>query len=68
MYTLNCKDLDPAGACDFVVTGETKEEVLKKVQEHAATAHADKMAGMTPDDQVMMGKKIEELLAAQDTM
>ena len=65
MFKLACKDLDPAGVCDFVASGETKEEVTKAMQDHAAVDHADKMAAMTPEDQAAMGAKIEEVLNAQ---
>lgn len=35
--TMSCKDVGPE--CDFVARGETDEEVLGQVAEHARTAH-----------------------------
>jgi predicted small metal-binding protein len=35
--TMNCRDVGPD--CDFVARGETDEEVLGQVAEHARTAH-----------------------------
>lgn len=34
---MNCGDLMPG--CDFVARGETDEEVMQQVAEHARTAH-----------------------------
>ena len=65
MYTLSCKDLDPAGECEFSATGETKEEVTQKMMEHAGMAHKDKMDSMTDEDKKMMGDKINQVLSAQ---
>ncbi len=35
--TLCCRDVGPD--CDFVVHGETEEEILGQVVQHAKTAH-----------------------------
>ena len=35
--TMSCKDVGPE--CDFVARGETDEEVMSQVAEHARTAH-----------------------------
>jgi predicted small metal-binding protein len=35
--TMSCKDVGPE--CDFVARGETDEEVMGQVAEHARTAH-----------------------------
>ena len=34
---IRCKDVGVD--CDFVVTGETEEEIMKKAAEHAKKAH-----------------------------
>jgi predicted small metal-binding protein len=33
--TLSCAEVDPSAGCDFVVRGETEEEVFRKATEHA---------------------------------
>ncbi|MGH9901701.1 MAG: DUF1059 domain-containing protein [Pyrinomonadaceae bacterium] len=35
--TMSCRDAGPD--CDFVARGETEEEVMGQVAEHARTAH-----------------------------
>jgi predicted small metal-binding protein len=49
MFSLNCKDMGQAD-CEFVATGETKEEVMQKAAAHAMEKH-----GMSEAD--MAGKK-----------
>lgn len=66
MYTLKCSELDPGGNCDFSTTGETRDEVIKNLQDHAASDHAKKMASMTPEEQTAMMAKMNELLDAQE--
>lgn len=34
---MNCRDAGPD--CDFVARGETEEEIMKQVAEHARTEH-----------------------------
>jgi predicted small metal-binding protein len=68
MYTLKCKELDPAGNCDFSATSETKEEVIKNIMKHAMENHAGKMAAMSADDKLAMEKKMHEILKSQDPM
>ena len=34
---MNCRDVGPD--CDFVARGETEEEIMGQVAEHARTAH-----------------------------
>jgi len=55
MNKFACKDLGID--CDFVATGETKEETLKKAMAHGGTVHKDIMKGQT-----------EEQMAAFDQM
>ena len=45
--------------CDFVVTGATKDEVLKKAMEHGGTVHADLMKDMNQEQMAEFGKKLE---------
>jgi predicted small metal-binding protein len=45
--------------CDFVVTGATKEEVLKKAMAHGGTVHADLMKNMTKAQSADFAKKLE---------
>ena len=35
--TMSCRDVGPD--CDFVARGETEDEVMMQVAEHASTAH-----------------------------
>ncbi|TVP41837.1 DUF1059 domain-containing protein [Candidatus Nitrosocosmicus arcticus] len=45
--TINCRE---AGFdCDYVVKGETEEEVLKNIMEHAKKDHNIKDEGLTPE-------------------
>ena len=52
MKTLSCKDM---GMDDgFVAKGETEEEVMMKMQQHAKEMHADMMAGMSEKEMMKM--------------
>jgi predicted small metal-binding protein len=57
MEKFACKNLGIA--CDFVVTGATKEEVLKKAMEHGGKMHADLMKNMTKEQGAEFAKKLE---------
>ena len=57
MYSLSCKDMGKAD-CDFVATGETQEEVMKSVGEHAMAVHGMTEADMTDDAKKMMMDKM----------
>jgi len=57
MKKLSCKDMGTD--CGFVATGNTAEEVKKKMMEHANMAHKDMMAGMS-------GQKKEEMMKMMD--
>ena len=50
--------------CDFTVTGATKEEVMKAAMEHGASAHADMMLGMTPEQSADFATKLGEAIHA----
>jgi predicted small metal-binding protein len=55
MKTINCRE---AGfECDYVVKGETEEEVMKNGEEHAKKVH-DMKEDMTPE----MKQKIRGLI------
>ena len=56
MEKFACKNLGVD--CDFVVTGATKEEVLKKAMEHGGTVHADLMKGMTKEQSAQFAQKL----------
>lgn len=45
MKTLSCKDLG-AATCPFVATGETEEEVVRKMVDHATVVHPEDVAKM----------------------
>ncbi|HXX98524.1 MAG TPA: DUF1059 domain-containing protein [Candidatus Bathyarchaeia archaeon] len=56
MKTINCRE---AGFnCDYIVKGETEEEVMKNGVEHAKGAHGLKEEDMTPE----MKQKIRGLI------
>ena len=46
MYSLSCKDIDPTVDCHFVAEGQTEDEVVQKMTQHAQEAHADKVKSM----------------------
>jgi len=50
--------------CDYVVTGATKEEVMKKAMEHGGTVHADLMKGMTEEQLAQFAQKLEAAIQA----
>ncbi len=57
MEKFACKNLGVD--CNFVVTGATKEEVLKKALEHGGAVHADLMKDMTKEQAAEFAKKLE---------
>ena len=57
MEKFACKNLGLD--CDFEVTGDTKEEVLKKAMEHGGTVHADLMKDMTQEQAAAFAQKLE---------
>ncbi|MBU1145928.1 DUF1059 domain-containing protein [Patescibacteria group bacterium] len=54
MKTLSCQDVSGL-ACPFVAKGETEEEVIQQLMDHAKTAHPEESAKM------MEGKSEEEM-------
>jgi len=64
MKTISCKDMGVE--CDFSAQAETAEEAVKMLKDHAAQAHADKIAEMsaTMSDEEMtnsMMSKVQEM-------
>jgi predicted small metal-binding protein len=66
MKILKCSDLDPSSDCHFEATGDTNEEVIGKLFQHASEAHKDKLEGMSEDDKEGMTTKMNELLDKQE--
>jgi len=62
METFACKSLGLD--CDFVATGATKDEVMKKAMEHGGTVHAEMMKDMTPEQSAEFAKKLGEAIHA----
>lgn len=64
MKSLSCKDMGMND--DFKATGETEDEVMMKMEQHAKEMHADKMAGMS--DEEMMKMKEDMKMKIKDEM
>jgi predicted small metal-binding protein len=50
--------------CNFVATGATKEEVMKKAMAHGGTVHADLMKNMTKEQSAQFAKRLEAAIQA----
>lgn len=61
MKSLKCSDLGGMG-CNFEARGEDAAAVKKAMYEHAAQAHKDMLASMTPEQQKAIDMKMDELL------
>ena len=59
MKTLHCSDL--MKGCDFVATGATEDEVIKKTAEHARSAHG--MHHLSPE----MALRVREAIREEET-
>lgn len=57
MKTLSCKDL--GDTCEFVAKGETEDEVVQKMKEHAMEHHKEKVDDML---KTMSEKEMEDML------
>ena len=53
-----CKDVDPKSNCPYIARGETKEELLADLTEHAKTVHN------YTDEQLKDPKIVEAIKAA----
>ena len=62
MMKFACKDLGID--CNYVATGSTKEEVLKKAMEHGGSAHADMMKNMSKEQMAQFGRQLESKIKA----
>ncbi len=49
MKTLTCTDMGNA-TCDFVAVGQTDDEVVDKMMEHAEVAHPEDLTKMSETD------------------
>ena len=58
MKSLSCKDMGMSD--DFVAKGETEEEVIGKMSEHAKKMHADMMEGKSEEDMMKMKEMMKE--------
>ena len=59
-YVVSDKDLGMD--CDFEAKGETKEEVIQKMFEHAKEAHADIFVSLSEKEQEEMSQKLEGII------
>jgi predicted small metal-binding protein len=50
--------------CDFVVTGATKDEVMKRAIEHGSVVHADLMRDMTPEQSAKFAEQLRAAITA----
>jgi len=57
MMQFACKNLGLD--CDFVATGETKEEVLQMAMAHGNSVHGDLMKDMTEEQMMQFGKQLD---------
>lgn len=60
MKTLKCSDM--GAKCGFEASGETAEEVKKKMMEHAMSAHKEMMEKMSEAEKMEMEKKMDGML------
>ena len=61
MKTLACKDLGNP-QCPFVAEGETAEEAVQKMKDHAKSTHMNKLAGMSEEEMdKMMSDQVKEM-------
>jgi predicted small metal-binding protein len=58
MMKLSCRDM--GADCDFAATGDTAEEVKKKMTDHAMTDHKAMMDGMSETEKKDMMAKMDE--------
>lgn len=63
MKQVGCRDLE--GQCDFVATGQTADEVKRKLWEHATASHKDMLESMSDAEKTQMQTKIDGLLSKQ---
>ena len=54
---LSCRELGCYEDCDYIVTGETEEDIMKSAAEHGIKKH-----GKTQIDMVQMREKLKEFI------
>ncbi|HEY9491845.1 MAG TPA: DUF1059 domain-containing protein [Nitrososphaeraceae archaeon] len=54
---MSCRELGCYEDCDYIVTGETEEDIMKSVAEHGIKKH-----GKTQIDMVQMREKLKEFI------
>jgi predicted small metal-binding protein len=54
---LSCRELGCYEDCDYIVTGETEEDIMKGAAEHGIKEH-----GKTQIDMVQMREKLKEFI------
>jgi predicted small metal-binding protein len=57
MLKFACKDLGVP--CDYVATGATKDEVLRKALQHGNTVHSDMMKSLSKEQPAKFAKDLE---------
>ena len=62
MEKFACKNLGID--CDFVATGATKEDVMKKAMDHGNVVHAGMMKDMTKEQMAGFAQKLEDSIQA----
>lgn len=65
MKSLSCQEIGATG-CAFRAEGETTEEVIQKMYEHAQESHRDVLEQMGDADRFEMKSKMESILNAQE--
>ena len=67
MKTLSCKDMGTM-ECDFVAKGETEDEIVGSMMDHAKQSHPDKIT-MMPEEEMknMMKSKVKDEMAGEAT-
>jgi len=54
---LSCRELGCYEDCDYIVTGETEEDIMKSAAEHSIKEH-----GKTQIDMVQLREKLKEFI------
>ena len=62
MLQFACKNLGID--CDFVATGDTKEDVLQQAMAHGSSIHSAMMKDMTEEQMTQFGKQLEASIKA----
>ncbi len=57
MQKFACKDIGLQ--CDYITTGATKDEVIRKALQHGNTVHSDLMKKLSKEQAVKFAKDLE---------